>query len=181
MSPNSGKRPASNRSPPRHPTMRTNPDMKAPDRRAGFTLVEILIAVSIVVILGAVVGINVLGAPQQARVSSAKAQLDAFKTALGLYALMADSSLVGLHSLLVGRIRELVCAKALDERGAGATLASELGKADWQVKNHIRWSRAFSRDELSQALRDAAALERVLKGSGDSDAAFVRFIASICS
>ena len=59
--------------------MRTNPDMKAPDRRAGFTLVEILIAVSIV-------GINVLGAPQQARVSAAKAQLDAFKTALGLYA-----------------------------------------------------------------------------------------------
>ena len=28
--------------------------MKTPDRRAGFTLVEILIAVSIVVILGAV-------------------------------------------------------------------------------------------------------------------------------
>ena len=66
--------------------MRTNPDMKAPDRRAGFTLVEILIAVSIVVILGAVVGINVFGAPQQARVGAAKAQLDTFKTALGLYA-----------------------------------------------------------------------------------------------
>ena len=60
--------------------------MRAPVRRAGFTLVEILIAVSIVVILGAVVGINVFGAPQQARVGAAKAQLDTFKTALGLYA-----------------------------------------------------------------------------------------------
>lgn len=100
--------------------------------------------------------------------------------ALSLYSLMGEGSFVGLHSLLVGRIRELICAKALDERGAGASLASELGKADWQVKNHIRWSRQFSRDELSNALRDACKLERVLKGSGDSDAAFVRFIASIC-
>ncbi len=60
--------------------------------RAGFTLVEILIAVTIVVILGAVVGINVLDAPQKARVGAAKQQLSAFKTALGLYA--ADNGAV---------------------------------------------------------------------------------------
>lgn len=54
--------------------------------RAAFTLVEILIAVSIAVILGAVVMVNVFGAPQQARQGAAKMQLDAFKTALGLYA-----------------------------------------------------------------------------------------------
>ena len=63
--------------------MKTN---AATASRAGFTLVEVLIAVTIVVILGAVVGINVFGAPQQARVGAAKVQLDAFKTALALYA-----------------------------------------------------------------------------------------------
>lgn len=41
--------------------MKTN---AATASRAGFTLVEVLIAVTIVVILGAVVGINVFGAPQ---------------------------------------------------------------------------------------------------------------------
>ena len=61
-------------------------------RRAGFTLIEVLVAVSIVVILGAVVGINVLGAPQQARVGAAKQQLASFRTAIEIYA--ADNGAV---------------------------------------------------------------------------------------
>ncbi|MBQ9726190.1 MAG: type II secretion system major pseudopilin GspG [Kiritimatiellae bacterium] len=76
--------------------------------RAGFTLVEILIAVTIVVILGAVVGVNVLDAPQKARVGAARQQLSAFKTALGLYA--ADNGAVptaeqGLEALVAPAAR----------------------------------------------------------------------------
>ncbi len=76
--------------------------------RAGFTLVEVLIAVSIAVILGAVVMVNVFGAPQQARQGAAKMQLDAFKTALGLYA--ADNGFLptseqGLAALVSPAVR----------------------------------------------------------------------------
>ena len=60
--------------------------------RAGFTLIEILIAVTIVVILGAVVGLNVLDLPQKGRVGAARQQLETFKTALAMYA--ADNGLV---------------------------------------------------------------------------------------
>ena len=60
--------------------------------RAGFTLVEVLIAVTIVVILGAVVGLNVLDLPQKGRVGAARQQLETFKTALAMFA--ADNGFV---------------------------------------------------------------------------------------
>lgn len=55
-------------------------------RRRGFTLVEVLVALVIVVTMGAVVALNVLDHPQKARQAAAKMQLSAFKTALELYA-----------------------------------------------------------------------------------------------
>ena len=54
--------------------------------RKGFTLIEIIIAMTIVVILGAVVGVQYKNLPQKSRVNAAKMQLAAFKTALELYA-----------------------------------------------------------------------------------------------
>lgn len=54
--------------------------------RAGFTLIEVLIALVIVVTMGAVVALNVMDHPQKARQAAAKMQLSAFKTALELYA-----------------------------------------------------------------------------------------------
>lgn len=60
--------------------------------RAGFTLVEVLIAVTIVVILGAVVGLNVLDLPQKGRVGAARQQLETFRTALAMFA--ADNGFV---------------------------------------------------------------------------------------
>lgn len=60
--------------------------------RAGFTLVEVLIAVTIVVILGAVVGLNVLDLPQKGRAGAARQQLETFKTALAMFA--ADNGFV---------------------------------------------------------------------------------------
>lgn len=101
--------------------------------------------------------------------------------AMELLNLMKAPSLVFLHSVLVGRLRELICAKSLDARGAASGLARELGRQSWQVKNHVRWSRAFGEEELVELLGQAAVCERALKGSQDSEAAFARFVLAMAS
>lgn len=101
--------------------------------------------------------------------------------AMEMLNLMKAPSLVFLHSVLVGRLRELICAKSLDARGAASGLARELGRQSWQVKNHVRWSRAFGEEELVELLGQAAVCERALKGSQDSEAAFARFVLALAS
>ena len=54
-------------------------------KTAGFTLLEVVIAVTIAVLLASVVGVNVLGLPQKHKRDAAKMQIEAFKTALALY------------------------------------------------------------------------------------------------
>ena len=54
--------------------------------RRGFTLIEILIAITIIATLGAVVGLKIMDMPQKGRVSAAKMQLGVFKTAVQIYA-----------------------------------------------------------------------------------------------
>ncbi|WP_308623121.1 DNA polymerase III subunit delta [uncultured Enorma sp.] len=99
--------------------------------------------------------------------------------ALELYRLLPPKSEVRLLSLLLTRVRELIVAKALDERGQARELASTLGVKDWQVKNHVRWSRLFSMGELVDALRSAVETECALKGSRDSEIAFTTWFVSI--
>lgn len=101
--------------------------------------------------------------------------------AMEMLNLMKAPSLVFLHSVLVGRLRELICAKSLDARGAASGLARELGRQSWQVKNHVRWSRAFGEEELVELLGQAAVCECALKGSQDSEAAFARFVLAMAS
>ena len=101
--------------------------------------------------------------------------------AMEMLNLMKAPSLVFLHSVLVGRLRELICAKSLDARGAASGLARELGRQSWQVKNHVRWSRTFGEEELVELLGQAAVCERALKGSQDSGAAFARFVLAMAS
>lgn len=101
--------------------------------------------------------------------------------AMEMLNLMKAPSLVFLHSVLVGRLRELICAKSLDARGAASGLARELGRQSWQVKNHVRWSRAFGEEELVELLGQAAVCERALKDSQDSEAAFARFVLAMAS
>lgn len=99
--------------------------------------------------------------------------------ALALYRLL-DGSALGLLALMVGRLRELVCARSLAARGQAAGIASELGKADWQVKNHVRWARAFADGELEHLLGECARAERALKSGADADAVMLPLIARIC-
>jgi general secretion pathway protein G len=54
-------------------------------RQAGFTLLEILVVVLIITILATLVGVNVAKEPGRARVTAAKTQIGAFRTALQLY------------------------------------------------------------------------------------------------
>ena len=99
--------------------------------------------------------------------------------ALALHRLL-DGSALGLLSLVTGRLRELLCARSLAARGAASQLASELGKQDWQVKNHVRWARAFAGGELEGLLDACARAERALKSGADEQAEMVRLIVRIC-
>ena len=110
----------------------------------------------------------------------AVSQRDATK-ALTLYRLMQNPSQVALCSLLTGRLRELICAKALDARGQGSALASELGKQAWQVKNHLGWSRRFAAGALERGLIACAQCERALKSGSDPDVTFTELVVTVCS
>ena len=110
----------------------------------------------------------------------AVSQRDAAK-ALTLYRLMQNPSQVALCSLLTGRLRELICAKALDARGQGSALASELGKQAWQVKNHLGWSRRFATGALERGLIACAQCERALKSGSDPDVTFTELVVTVCS
>lgn len=100
--------------------------------------------------------------------------------ALELYNLMRNTSEIALLTLLTTRVRELVCAKALDARGEGALLAKTLGRQAWQVKNHLGWARRFSMAELEGALAACARCERALKGGSDACTSLTTLVLSIC-
>lgn len=51
-------------------------------KRDGFTFLEILVAVLIIMILTTIVGINIAGRPGEARVAQARAQIKIFQTAI---------------------------------------------------------------------------------------------------
>ena len=110
----------------------------------------------------------------------AVSQRDAAK-ALTLYRLMQNPSQVALCSLLTGRLRELICTQALDARGQGSALASELGKQAWQVKNHLGWSRRFAAGALERGLIACAQCERALKSGSDPDVTFTELVVTVCS
>ena len=101
------------------------------------------------------------------------------KRSLELLELQPPRSEVRLFSLLVTRLRELICAKALDARGEGRNLAQVLGLQGWQVRNHVGWARKYSMDELLGALRRAADVEAALKGSADSELALRLWVISV--
>jgi DNA polymerase-3 subunit delta len=100
--------------------------------------------------------------------------------ALSLYHLMIKPSQIALTSLITGRVRELICARALIGRGCPQTLAQTLGKKDWQVKNHLGWAQHFSDADLERSLALAARCERDLKAGRDSEITFTRFVLAVC-
>lgn len=49
---------------------------------AGFSLIELMVVIAIIAMLAAVVGVNVLGSLEDAEITAAKAEINAFKSAL---------------------------------------------------------------------------------------------------
>ena len=109
----------------------------------------------------------------------AACQRDAGRT-MELFAQMGSVPAPLLISQIVNRLRELICAKAVGER-RGGSVAAELGKKDWQVRNYSRWARSFTMEELVGDLRLAADCERVVKGAGDERQALAALLLAIAS
>ena len=65
--------------------MKTKTKNNSDTSRGAFTLLEILIAISIVVILGGVVALQLIDMPQKSRRDAASMQLGTFKTAIQIY------------------------------------------------------------------------------------------------
>lgn len=59
--------------------------MKNRNNRLGFTLVELLVVVAIIMILTSFVGVRILNKPSKARIAAARAQIDSLKLALSTY------------------------------------------------------------------------------------------------
>ena len=89
---------------------------------------------------------------------------------------------VSPHALIAkctSRLRELVCARALCDRGAQGAIAATLKMPDWQCKNHARWARGFTAEELRRALVGARDTERAMKSGSDPDAAFLDWVLAV--
>lgn len=92
-----------------------------------------------------------------------------------------------LISMCVGRLRELMCAKALSRRGNGnaASIAkafgaySGKGQPEWRFKNHAMCSRKFSACELRRALSTAQDCEQAMKSGTDPEQAFKDWLISV--
>ncbi len=98
---------------------------------------------------------------------------------LELFNLMPAKSYVWTYTLLCGRIRELIVAKALDARGQGRELAATLKLQSWQGQESPDLGTSLSMAELVAALEGAVDVELALKGSADSQTALLLWITNI--
>lgn len=92
---------------------------------------------------------------------------------------LKGTSPFGLISMCSIRIRELICAKALEARGMQRSLARELGMQEWRVKHHLQWARGFTAEELRAALVRARDAEKAMKSGTDEHEAFLDFVLDV--
>lgn len=90
-----------------------------------------------------------------------------------------NESPIRLLALCVTRLRELACAKSLEKRGAGNELATIFKAPAWRFKNHPRWARNFTEQELKEAFVSARDCERVLKSTSLGTQAFEDWLVSV--
>lgn len=98
------------------------------------------------------------------------------RRALELYRHMQKPSHIALVSLLTRRVRELICARSLIDRGQQKQIASELGRQEWQVRSVIQSAHRYSPESLARCLRACALCERELKSGADEETAFIELV-----
>ncbi|WP_051353794.1 DNA polymerase III subunit delta [Atopobium fossor] len=103
-----------------------------------------------------------------------------FAQSMELFHVMKSNGYVALQIFITSRLRELICVKALQERGTPAIMAQELGKQDWQIKKYPSFVRKFAPGELEELLKKSKELEWTLKNSSEKETAFIQFIAAVC-
>ncbi len=89
---------------------------------------------------------------------------------------MESSSPHALITMCANRIRELMCAQSLMQRGSIDQLPQTLGVPAWRVKHHGTWARQFTGSELRRALSCARDAEQSMKSGGDPDAVFQEWV-----
>ncbi|MDD6729316.1 MAG: DNA polymerase III subunit delta [Eggerthellaceae bacterium] len=103
------------------------------------------------------------------------------KKALAVESHLGDKSVFGVFSMTITRIRELMIAQSLLERGSIGQLPEILHVPSWRVKNHARWARAFTKQELHEALKSARDTEQAMKSGSDPHIAFQQWWLSVLS
>ena len=102
------------------------------------------------------------------------------KKAMELYSQLDESEAIGLLSLIVSRVRDLICARAMAKRGTEEQIAAVLGKQAWQVRNYSQWAHRFSDGELELILSICAEAERGLKSGEDKTTTMTKLIFAMC-
>ncbi|OUO91571.1 DNA polymerase III subunit delta [Gordonibacter sp. An230] len=86
-----------------------------------------------------------------------------------------------LMAMCTTRLRELICARSMIDRGNPRGIAAALKAPEWRVKNHAAWARGFSVAELRSALVSARDAERAMKSGADAHAAFLEWALSVAA
>jgi DNA polymerase III subunit delta len=95
--------------------------------------------------------------------------------------LLGSESIYGVHALALRRLRDLIAARTVIDRGGSlAEVAKAVGRPDWQIRNLPRQARGFTSPELVNALRAAADTEAQMKTSRDPRLVFERWIVKVC-
>ena len=79
------------------------------------------------------------------------------------------------------RIRELMCAKVLEARGQSQALADTLHLPEWRVRDHVRYSRNYTEEELRSALMSSCETEKAMKSGSPSRDAFIQWLLRVVS
>ena len=96
-------------------------------QRTGFTLVEVLLVLIILVIIGSIVVPNLFGAKEKADIDAAKAQVNSLKGAMQVYRLHMNKYPPTLKDLI-----EKPSDKAQADKWAGPYLQGSMNKDPWE-------------------------------------------------
>lgn len=101
--------------------------------------------------------------------------------ALELMGQLGGQSQLGLLTLLVRNLRDIVCARSLIDRGQSSRVAAELGKNEWAARSAVNNARKYTPSELTHCLAACARCEQQIKGGADPDACLVDLVITICT